>query len=189
MDEAALFWDKWSAIGQLLGAAATFLAVLVSLFIAFQGRRPRLKLRAGIYQFVTNGEFSDPILLFEVANAGDRPVHIRGVGWHTGWLRWGPKFLRLRHAVQVTGSIVGSIDPPYELQPGGYAASYAKMSDVLEHARERKDSPFFTRDWPVLGRRLTRVRAYAYTADGFEKAARPAKDFLQEIAVAEREVR
>lgn len=48
MEEATLFWTKVAAIGQVAGAIATAAAVIVSLWIAFHGRKPRLKLTVGM---------------------------------------------------------------------------------------------------------------------------------------------
>jgi hypothetical protein len=104
--------------------------------------------------------------MFSVVNAGERPVHIRGIGWRTGWLRYGPKFLRRQVAVQMTGGMPYGVDPPYELQPGAEKSSYALMDNILENTRKKAGVPFFSRDWPILGRRRTRILGYVYTADG-----------------------
>jgi hypothetical protein len=163
-----LYWTKVAALGQVAGAAATFLAVLLSLYLATYGRRPRLKLTVGERLIITQGQAGHiRVLNFSVANAGERPVHIRGIGWRTGWLRWGPAFLRTQAAVQLTGGLGIGKEPPYELQPGAEVSSFTLLQTMLGKIAEKAGSPFFARDWPVLGRRRTRIRAYAYTADGY----------------------
>jgi len=47
MDEPLLFWNKAAAIGQIAGAAATFVAVVISLWIVATETREKLKLTVG----------------------------------------------------------------------------------------------------------------------------------------------
>jgi hypothetical protein len=185
--EVELYWLEVGAIGQVLGAAATFLAVVASLFIALRVNKPRLRFRASSMLIIGDHAAQDlNVAAFSVVNQGDRPVHIRGIGWHTGEMRWGPKFLRRQSAVQIAGGVPYGRVPPYEIQAGEEISSYALMTNLIEYSEERKASPFFTRDWPLgLGRRPTRVRAYVYTADGHEFRAIPAKDFLSKLFEAE----
>lgn len=183
--ETGLFWTKVAAIGQVAGAVATFLAVAVSLFIAFAGRRPKLRLKVG-ERIIIGGELPDRrVLMFSVTNMGERPVYVRGIGWRTGWLRWAPSWLARQHAVQLTGGIAGGIDPPYELQAGQERSSYADMENVLAHAHERKGPPFFTRDIPFLGRCRTAVFGYVYTADGSTFHARAEPSLLRALVEAD----
>ena len=124
--------------------------------------------------------------MFEVANSGERPVHIRGIGWRTGWVRWGPSFLKTKAAVQLTddfGSDLGR-RPPYELQPGASQSSYQILHEVLN--RPLESGPFFTRDWPLFGRRGTRIRAYAYTADGHTVTIKPEKGLNKSLVKSEK---
>jgi len=186
MNGATLFWTKVAAIGQVAGAVATFAAVLLSLYLAFYARRPRLRLRVGIRVTIGSGEIGPQLLSFDVANSGNRPVHISGIGWHTGW-RFGLGPLARQSAVQLTGGIVHSRQPPYELPIGARASSYALLGNLLEYARERKAGPFFTRDWPMWGRRAARIRAYAYTADGYEFRVKPERDLITALVQAERD--
>jgi hypothetical protein len=182
--ETELCWTMVSAIGQVAGAFATFFAVVVSLFIAFRAPRPRVRLVVG-ERIIFPSEME--VLVFEVANAGDRPFHVRGIGWQTGWLKRGPAFLKSQPAIQITEPIgyVASADPPYELQPGAVQYSYRLMGDMLGAARARAE-PFFTRDWPLIGRRETRVRAYAYTADGHEFRVKPERSLMLALVKAEK---
>ena len=186
MKEIELYWLKVSALSQVAAAAVTFLAVLVSLYIAFRGRRPRLKLKVGERLIMGGGADELAVLMFSVANAGERPVHVRGIGWRTGWLRWGPTFLKRRAAVQVTGGAGMGQDPPYELQPGAEGSSYALMENILGFLGERQAEPFYTRDWPLFGRRATSVRGYVYTADGYLFHSRPEKSLLSQLVQAEK---
>ena len=87
-----LFWTKVAAISQAVAALGTFIAVGVSLWLATYGRRPKLKLTVGERLIFGGGEDTGRLLMFSVVNASERPVFIRGIGWRTGWLRWGPAF-------------------------------------------------------------------------------------------------
>jgi hypothetical protein len=185
--EAELYWAKLAAIGQLAGAAATFLAVIVSLYIAKSSRRPRLKLKIGERLIIQQGAETRRVLMFSVANLGERPVHVRGIGWRTGWLRWGPQWLTRRFGVQLTGEILGGTDPPYELQAGEEKSSFADMANVIAHAKKRKGPPFFTRDMPWFGRCRVPIWGYVYTADGYTLHVRAEPTLVKALVAAELE--
>jgi hypothetical protein len=179
-----VYWTKMAAIGEWVGAAATFTAVLVSLYLATYGRRARLSLRVSVMYLFAGGQQSPPMLTFAVTNRGERPVYVQSVGWRTGWLRRGPQFLRAQLALQSTGTGHG-LDPPYQIEPGSQASSHTWLSAVLEQCAERTEDPFFSRDWPVLGRRSTRVRAYVHTADGYTIRCKPDGDLVSRLVAAE----
>lgn len=186
MSGEELYWAKVAALGQVAGAVATLAAVIVSLWIAFRGKRPRLRLVVGERLII--GAMTDEdlrVLMFSVINAGQRPVHISGVGWRTGWFPWGPRFLRSQSAVQVTGSLPYGKQPPYELQPGAEQASYALLENVLDNTRQMSGRPFFARVWPLVGLQPTRIRGYAYTADGYSFLVRVENDLAGKLAGAE----
>lgn len=182
-----LFWSIVAAVGQVAGAIATFAAVAISLYLAVSARRPRLKVRVGERLIIGSGVDDRRVLMFSVANVGERNVHIRTLGWRTGRLRWGPKWLARQAAVQLTGGVQGGIDPPYELQPGAEGSSHADMGNILNYCRERADRPFFTRDLPWFGRRGTGIRAFVSTADGFVIQVRPEKALIHALIQAEKD--
>ena len=134
---------------------------------------------------IGGGEIGPPLVVFSVANAGDRPVHISGIGWRTGWLRWGPKFLRRQHAIQMTGGMGYGQDPPYEIQPGASVSSHALLENVTNSIKEKSGRPLFARDWPIFGRRKTAIWGYAYTADGHTIHVRAEKTLAAALANAE----
>jgi hypothetical protein len=189
MKDPMIFWAKVSALGQVGGAVATFLAVIVSLWIAF--RRPRPAIRLTITEKLLIGGASDgtAFLTFEVTNLGERTVFVRGIGWRTGWFRKSPGFLQSKAALQRATAAetygVGQ-EPPYELPPGQAISSYCEMENLIAYGRERAE-PFFTRLWPALGRRATRVRGYVSTADGHMYYAKPPKALRDKLASAERD--
>lgn len=174
-----LFWTQVSAISQALAALGTFAAVIVSLWLALRANRPTVKLTVGERLIIGPlREFDENLLMFSVANAGSRPVKITGLGWETGWLRWGPKFLRKQYAVQTFGGTALGQQPPFELPVGVDASCYSVMENFLKWASEKKGPPFFSRDIPVIGRVRTRVKAYASTADGHIFKVAPEKAFV-----------
>jgi hypothetical protein len=164
----------------------TFLAVGVSLWLSTYGRRPKLNLTVGERLILGDNREADvALLMFSVVNASERPVYVRGIGWRTGWLRWGPKFLKRQNAVQMSGGFPHGKEPPYELAPGAATETYILMDNVLKWTRKKSGEPFFTRDWPLLGRRSTRVLGYAYTADGTTVQIRAEKPLVQKLTEAE----
>ena len=187
MSGPELFWTKVGAISQAAAAIGTFIAVVVSLWLATYGRRPRLKLTVGERLIMGGGQDDVRLLMFSVANAGERPVFVRGIGWRTGWFRWGPAFLKRQFAVQLSGGVPQSKEPPYELAPGASAETYMLMDNILEWTRKKSGSPFFTRMWPVLGRRTTAIWGYAYTADGATIHARVETPLFLKLVKAETE--
>ncbi|MDP2129649.1 MAG: hypothetical protein U0975_07185 [Erythrobacter sp.] len=182
-----LFWTIVAAVGQVAGAVATFAAVVVSLYLATSARKPRVKLRVGERLIIGGGVDDQRVLMFSVANVGERNVHVRTLGWRTGRLRWGPQWLKRQAAVQLTGGVIGGTDPPYELLPGAEISSHAEMGNILTYCRERDDRPFFTRDIPWLGRRRTAVRAFISTADGYVIHVRPERALLDALVQSEKD--
>lgn len=183
------FWTIVAAVGQVAGAVATFSAVVVSLYLSTSARKPRVKLRVGERIIIGGGVDDRRVLMFSVANVGERNVHVRSLGWRTGQINWGPEWLRRQAAVQLTGGVPGGTDPPYELLPGAEISSYADIANVLDYCRERSDRPIFSRDIPFLGRRKTSVRAYVTTADGYVIKVRPERALVDALVQAEAEAR
>lgn len=68
--EPDMFWEKVSAIGQVAGAIATFMAVVISLYIARGGRVPRLSLKVGERLTIGGGLPEHRLLMFSVTNMG-----------------------------------------------------------------------------------------------------------------------
>jgi hypothetical protein len=96
-----LFWTKIGAIGEVAGAVATFAAVCVSLWLARSEQRPHIKVQAGLrLLFAGDGSPFTDVISIRVTNFGLRPVRISSVGWRTGWMKRGPKWLTYQHAVQ-----------------------------------------------------------------------------------------
>lgn len=167
MIEAELFWTKWAAIGQLLGAGATFMAVAASLWIALYGLRPKLKLRAQEWTILGSGTADDEqVFAFQIANVGERPIQVRSFG-KTGWLGFGPAWLRRQYAMQNFNSVLWTTAPPFDLQPGTEVSSHVYMHHLLAHCEARASGPsLYARDYPILGCRATRIKAVAHLAGG-----------------------
>ncbi len=75
----------WNAIGTWFAGIATFLAVLVSLYLARKAERLNLKVSAGIRLiFEGDGSPAEENVGITVTNLGDRPVIINSIGWKIG---------------------------------------------------------------------------------------------------------
>ncbi len=149
MDET-LFWTKIGAIGQIAAAVATLAAVCVSLWLAHSERRAYVKVRAGLRLLVAgDGSPFEDTLSIQITNHGMRPVRISSVGWRTGWLRGGPKWLAFQHAIQkfdLPPSMITTATPPFDLGPGQEVSLYASP-DPFKKGGELRDT-FFCRRFP-----------------------------------------
>lgn len=75
----------WNAIGTWVAGIATFLAVIVSLYLARKSESVRLKTSVGIRLiFAGDGSPAEEHIGFNVTNHGDRPIIINSIGWKIG---------------------------------------------------------------------------------------------------------
>jgi hypothetical protein len=75
----------WNTVGTWLAAIATFLAVLVSLYLAQKSDRVNLRASAGIRMvFAGDGSPPEEHVGVNVVNLGDRPVNVTAIGWRIG---------------------------------------------------------------------------------------------------------
>lgn len=183
--ETDVAWNIVAAIGQIAGAVATFMAVWVSMSLARKGRMPDAKLQVSTGLIITHGEDDIRMLRFSITNIGERNIHVRTVGWQTGWLKSGPSWLKKQYAVQMTGGVPGTVVPPFELSPGNEVSTYCLMANVEDRCRERRANPFFTRDLPILGRRSTKVLASVFIGEGYTFYSKPSADTINSLASAE----
>ena len=149
MNDSA-FWTMVGAIGQVAAAIATFAAVCVSLWLAHSERRVHIRVRAGLrLLFAGDGSPFEDVIAVHVTNHGLRPVRISSVGWRTGWLKRGPKWLAFQNAVQkfdVPISAISSPRPPCDLGPGQEVTFYVSP-DPFKRGGEIRDT-FFSRHVP-----------------------------------------
>lgn len=78
----------WEVIGVWAGAAATFAAVVVSLWLGLRSDRVWLRISVGKRVVVDLGGKQQPdIVLIAITNLGIRPVRITAIGWY--YRLWG----------------------------------------------------------------------------------------------------
>jgi hypothetical protein len=179
-----LFWTKWSAIAQILAAVGTLAAVVVSLYLARRGEKPKLVLTAGIRLVITPGEEGPfpRIVDITVRNKGVLSAHISQYGWQTGvWrLKW-PSWLARQRAVQNPGLTGYGVDPPFELPPGQKRLSALDYDNFLEGIEGMSGDPFFARRWPLIGLRPTPAYIVAYLESGITIKAPVESDFASAL--------
>ena len=183
-----MYWIKFGAISQAAAAIATFLAVATSLWIAFYGLRPKLKVDAAIGRIYGAGPFEgEPLLCFKLANVGERRAQILSIGYRTGWLPFGPSFLRYKYALQKFDvAITDDPTPPYIIEPGEERSNFAFKSILMEYSGKRQgDDCFFSRVYPFFGQRRTRAIVIANLAGGRTIHGKMDKYFVSELAAAE----
>lgn len=186
IQDVELYWTKVAAIGQVAGAVATFLAVVISLYLARDSRRPRAAVRVG-ERLIIGGQMDLEVLMFSIANVGIRPIHVRSVGWRTGFFRMGPRCLRQQHAIQLTGGVIGFPEPPFEVAPGTEISTYCLMSNIIQRCEDNSERPFFSRDFPIVGRRRVPVRGLVHTAEGRTFSVRAEPGLIARLASAEKQ--
>lgn len=150
-NDSLLLWAKVGAIGQVAAAVATFAAVCVSLWLAHSERRANIKVRAGLrFQFAGDGSPFEDVISIQITNYGLRPVRISSVGWRTGWLRYGPKWLAFQHAIQQFDRPVSAMSSPtlpFDLGPGQEMTLYIPPEPFKKDGETR--IAFFNRRIPL----------------------------------------
>lgn len=165
MQEQVLLWTKISAIGQLVGAAATFAAVAVSLWVVLSERRESLRLVVGKRLIVGGGHDRIAVVSFEVTNIGVAPIRVNSAGWRSGWVSRGPAWARYRHAVQMNDDLGLGVMAPFDLLPGRSASLLLRLALFLEE-REANMELFGDRAVPLIGERRPPIHGLVYTARG-----------------------
>jgi hypothetical protein len=187
----ALFWTKWSAIGQIAGAVGTFAAVLTSLWLAVRSSRPRIEISCGIRLVIeagTQAPFPE-VIQFDIRNVGQQDAHVEQIGWRTGRWRWArPAWLQRQQAIQLFGTVPGAANPPFVVPVGQRRSALLNLPQTLENILHRAgDEPFFARNWPVLGMRKTTILAVVFLANGQRAQHRVEPDLERRLLIGERE--
>lgn len=146
MDAEALFWTKIAAVGQVAGAAATFLAAWVALHLARSERVFRLRVRAHFGQIV-DSRGAVPVLTISVENVGHRTAIVTAFGWTTGYafpIGILPKWLRLRSAFQFP-DYEWPINPafPWTLAPGESRSTHLRREEFIAGFAKPLDGDLF----------------------------------------------
>lgn len=148
MADPIIFWTKVGAIGQVAGAAATFLAVLAALSIATSERRFRLRVTAKMMAIHTVAG-ATPTVSVEVENIGNRTTRITGLYWATGYrnlFRFLPRFLRLKSGFQMIDYEWFINDNfPWTLQPGESKSTHFRRQAFLDGFAEHNENDIFRR--------------------------------------------
>ena len=75
----------WGIIGTWVAGIGTVSAVIVSLWLAYNQNKVKLKISAGLRQVFRKGAKLHPEYCnIHVVNIGNRPLIITGIGWETG---------------------------------------------------------------------------------------------------------
>ena len=183
------FWTKWSAIGQIAGAFGTFAAVITSLYLSRRGEKPRLNICAGVRILISQGSTKPypEYVSITVRNVGTQTAHVTQFGWRTGLWKWKwPAWLKRQHAIQTSGMLRISEDPPFVVPPGTKRDTMLNKELFLESIANKSGGPFFAKDWPVLRRRPTAIFIVAHLESGISVSARVEDELADELFAAER---
>ena len=160
MDRQTLFWTEVAATGQVAGAVATALAVIVSLWVVISERAARIKATAGLRRIIADdGTPAEDVIAIEVINVGQRPVRVSAIGWRSGWLRrFGPEWTRRAYAIQTSSRRHDSNDPPYVLEEGEKRTMLISVKLFQGEDNIRRNQQLFGREIPLFGRRAANIK-------------------------------
>ena len=148
-----LFWTAVAALGQVAGAMATAAAVMTTLWIVLSERRPRLRVIAGLRLMIPgDGTPATDVISVSIANIGVRRVRCVGLGWRTGRLRWGPKWLQRQQALQNADYMPGSAQLPFDLDLGEEKSLLLAVESYQTAVDAETRAAFFLRRPPWSGR-------------------------------------
>ena len=151
-DDPVTWWTAFGALAQAGAAIATFVAVVVSLWIALSGRAMKARGHADIMMhFIGDGSPGTYLVGVTVLNVGIRAFEVSSVGWRTGWFSHGPGALRYRHAIQKTSMMLHERPGPYIVEPGRNEGFYTPIADMKHNNSEASRNELFNRQAPILG--------------------------------------
>ncbi len=166
--------QMWNAIGTWFAGIATFMAVVLSLYLAKRSDRVRVQATAGIrLTFAGDGSPAEEHVGITVVNLGDRPVMINSIGWRVG------KGKGARYAMQpVYGPL--SHQCPKQLSHGEQASFLVSFKVMPGWPKDF--STGFIQD--VSEKNLKSLRAIVSTSVGQTIEVRPEKNLLEKLRVA-----
>ena len=182
----SIFWTKWAAIGQVLGAFGTFAAVAVSLHLARRSEKPKLLLTCGIRLIIdpmqAHGESRPQVIDITVRNQGLITAHVSQYGWETSrspfkWPTWASK----QFAIQMPGLTGLGKDPPVEVKPGTRQSTILDFQNFKDGIMGKSGKPLFARKWPIFGLRSTAVYIVAHLESGLSIKHRVESDLEKEL--------
>lgn len=182
-------WNKWAAIGQLAGAAASFAAVVTSLYLAKRAEKPKLILRAGQRIILSPGATgpAPEVIDITIRNAGVLTAHISQFGWRAGrWPFKRPLWAIRQVAIQLPGDMGLGTHTPFELPPGQRRTMIINQENFMSWLAEKKGEPFFARQWPLLGLRRTPIWVVAHLENGLTIRSRVERELAEALYQAER---
>jgi len=146
--DATLYWTKVAAIGQVAGAIATFLAVVIALVQSRAERSLRVRVRARL-GLIVDGRGQTEVMTYEVENTGLRPVVVNGMHWATGFINvLGilPPPLRLKSAFQMP-DYEWPINEnfPWRLGPGESKSTHIRRQDFIDEFCQPNEHDLFRR--------------------------------------------
>jgi hypothetical protein len=161
----------WNAIGTWVAGIATFLAVVVSLYLSGKSERVRLKCFVNISSLIAgDGSPAERNVVFGIVNLGNRPVTINSIGWRIG------RRSSVRECVQVVGGLYSS-QYPIQVAHGDTARFLVPLNESINWG------PTFAERFviDVTNKNLKSLRALIHTSVGQTFVVKPAQAILHEI--------
>ena len=165
------------------------MAVVVSLHLARSASKARLRVSVGKRVQTGAGppEHWNRLVVFNVQNVGQRPVHVESLGWATGvWpFEWPARFAR-RKAIIAYWSEAFAGAPPYGLAPYKRQSSINPLDALTTQITEwGHEDYFFARKW--FGKiRRTPVYGVVHLEEGSTVYVRVERSLEDALLAAER---
>lgn len=97
-----------------------------------------------------DGSPATDVISISVTNVGLRGVRVSSIGWRTGWLRFGPSWLKQQFALQNPTNVLGSSNPPFDLEPGQEKTVLLDVAVFADGINDETRVEFFNRKLPFI---------------------------------------
>lgn len=162
-------WELYNSFANWLAALGTIAAVILSLHFARKSGKPQASVSVGHRIIVERGQKTDhypEVIVFRIANTGDRTIRVTQLAWETGIFNFNNRF-----AIQ-TFDPAQSSPLPIELSHGQEASWLVPMD-----MRERHWIDYFVKGFLSTHPRTSiySLRAVFHTSTGASFSVRPEK--------------
>lgn len=164
-----LFWSKLASIGQIAGAIATFMAVIVSLYFSNKDNTEEISIECGIY----DNEIGK-VIGVKFSNTGNQTAYLSEYSWRTGYAKFPLFFLKYSYANVDLRTTWQPNQGGNRLDPGDEKILLLKYEAWLEN--HLKSGLFRARKIPLIGQISNNLHCVLVTARSKRFSKKPNKE-------------